>query len=39
MMLAGSIPTALLAILVDALIALIAFSIVPRGVDPARRQA
>lgn len=37
MMLAGAIPTALLAILVDALIALIAFIIVPRGVNPARR--
>jgi len=39
MMLAGAIPTAILAILVDALIALIAFIIVPRGVNPARRQA
>lgn len=37
MMLAGAIPTAMLAILVDALIALIAFVIVPRGVNPARK--
>lgn len=36
MMLAGAIPTALLAILVDALIALLAFLIVPRGVNPTR---
>lgn len=37
MMLAGAIPTALLAILVDALIATLAFWLVPRGVNPARR--
>ena len=36
MMLAGAIPTALLAIVVDALIAFIAFLVVPRGVNPAR---
>ncbi|MGM0616006.1 MAG: ABC transporter permease [Pseudomonadota bacterium] len=36
MMLAGAIPTALLAIVVDALIALVAFLLVPRGVNPAR---
>lgn len=36
MMLAGAIPTALLAIAVDALIAFIAFVVVPRGVNPAR---
>ncbi|WP_231613333.1 ABC transporter permease [Halomonas sp. BC04] len=36
MMLAGAIPTALLAIAVDALIAFIAFIVVPRGVNPAR---
>jgi len=36
MMLSGAIPTALLAIVVDALIALIAFLVVPRGVNPAR---
>jgi len=36
MMLAGAIPTALLAIVVDALIAFIAFALVPRGVNPAR---
>lgn len=36
MMLAGAIPTALLAIVVDALIATIAFLVVPRGVNPAR---
>ncbi|WP_404415789.1 ABC transporter permease [Vreelandella aquamarina] len=36
MMLAGAIPTAMLAILVDALIAFIAFVFVPRGVNPAR---
>ena len=33
MMLAGAIPTALLAIVVDA---LIAFLLVPRGINPAR---
>lgn len=36
MMLSGAIPTALLAIIVDALVALIAFLIVPRGVNPSR---
>ncbi|SDN51148.1 ABC transporter permease [Vreelandella arcis] len=36
MMLSGAIPTALLAIVVDALIATIAFLIVPRGVNPGR---
>lgn len=36
MMLAGAIPTALLAIVVDAFIAFIAFIVVPRGVNPAR---
>ncbi len=39
MMLAGAIPTAMLAIMVDALIACIAFLVVPRGVNPARRAA
>lgn len=37
MMLAGAIPTALLAIFVDALIGTIAFFVVPRGVNPARQ--
>ncbi|WP_075880822.1 ABC transporter permease [Vreelandella massiliensis] len=36
MMLSGAIPTAMLAIVVDALIALIAFLVVPRGVNPSR---
>lgn len=36
MMLSGAIPTALLAIVVDALIAFIAFLLVPRGVNPGR---
>ncbi|MDT8895908.1 ABC transporter permease [Halomonas sp. I1] len=36
MMLSGAIPTALLAIVVDALIAIIAFVVVPRGVNPSR---
>lgn len=36
MMLAGAIPTAVLAIAVDALIAVIAFMVVPRGVAPSR---
>ncbi|GGX93389.1 ABC transporter permease [Litchfieldella qijiaojingensis] len=36
MMLAGAIPTALLAIIVDALIATTAFLVVPRGVNPSR---
>ncbi|MDR9438824.1 MAG: ABC transporter permease [Halomonas sp.] len=36
MMLAGAIPTALLAIIVDALIATVAFLLVPRGVNPSR---
>lgn len=36
MMLAGAIPTALLAIAVDALVATVAFLVVPRGVNPSR---
>ncbi|QNI01829.1 ABC transporter permease [Halomonas sp. SH5A2] len=36
MMLSGAIPTALLAIVVDALIATTAFLVVPRGVNPGR---
>jgi len=36
MMLSGAIPTALLAIMVDALIATVAFLVVPRGVNPNR---
>ena len=36
MMLSGAIPTALLAIVVDALIATVAFLVVPRGVNPSR---
>ncbi|TFH87892.1 ABC transporter permease [Billgrantia azerbaijanica] len=36
MMLAGAIPTALLAIVVDAVIATVAFLVVPRGVNPSR---
>ena len=36
MMLAGAIPTALLAIVVDMLIAMLAFLIVPKGVNPQR---
>jgi multicomponent Na+:H+ antiporter subunit B len=36
MMLAGAIPTSLLAITVDALVATVAFLVVPRGVNPAR---
>ncbi|MFM9271796.1 ABC transporter permease [Halomonas elongata] len=36
MMLSGAIPTALLAIVVDALIAITAFIVVPRGVNPSR---
>ncbi|WP_136068062.1 ABC transporter permease [Modicisalibacter radicis] len=36
MMLSGAIPTALLAVVVDALVALIAFLLVPRGVNPGR---
>lgn len=36
MMLAGAIPTAALAILVDILIAAIAFAMVPKGVNPQR---
>ncbi|NHH85260.1 ABC transporter permease [Cobetia sp. MB87] len=36
MMLSGAIPTALLAIGVDVLVALVAFLVVPRGVNPAR---
>ena len=37
MMLAGAIPVAMLAVLVDVLIAAIAFLLVPRGVNPLRR--
>ena len=36
MMLSGAIPTALMAIAVDTLIAFIAFLLVPRGVNPSR---
>ncbi|TLF52769.1 ABC transporter permease [Halomonas urmiana] len=36
MMLSGAIPTALLAVVVDMLIAITAFLVVPRGVNPAR---
>ncbi|MDW7746995.1 ABC transporter permease [Halomonas sp.] len=36
MMLSGAIPTALLAIVVDALVATVAFLMVPRGVNPSR---
>ncbi|WP_163560164.1 ABC transporter permease [Halomonas sp. NO4] len=36
MMLSGAIPTALLAIVVDAIIATVAFLMVPRGVNPNR---
>ncbi|SIQ15014.1 ABC transporter permease [Marinobacterium stanieri] len=36
MMLAGAIPTAILAILVDIAIAILAFMIVPKGVNPLR---
>lgn len=36
MMLSGAIPTAILAVFVDVLVALIAFAVVPRGVNPAR---
>ncbi len=36
MMLSGAIPTALLAIGVDVLVAFVAFLVVPRGVNPAR---
>lgn len=36
MMLAGAIPTALLAVIIDALVALTAFLLVPRGVNPSR---
>lgn len=36
MMLAGAIPTALLAILVDIVVAILAFLIVPKGVNPLR---
>ncbi|HET8790351.1 MAG TPA: ABC transporter permease [Modicisalibacter sp.] len=36
MMLAGAITTSLLAVVVDTLIAIVAFLIVPRGVNPAR---
>ncbi|WP_251978449.1 ABC transporter permease [Salinicola avicenniae] len=38
MMLSGAIPTALLAVLVDVMIALITFLVVPRGVNPARQR-
>ncbi|WP_016853901.1 ABC transporter permease [Halomonas smyrnensis] len=36
MMLSGAIPTALLAIMVDAIVATTAFLVVPRGVNPSR---
>lgn len=36
MMLAGAIPVAIIAIIVDVLVAIIAFLIVPRGVNPLR---
>ncbi|WP_069383239.1 ABC transporter permease [Halomonas caseinilytica] len=36
MMLSGALPTALLAIVVDAIVATIAFLVVPRGVNPTR---
>ncbi|ALM53114.1 ABC transporter permease [Halomonas huangheensis] len=36
MMLSGAIPTAMLAVLVDALVAVVAFLVVPRGVNPGR---
>lgn len=36
MMLAGAITTSLLAVVVDTLIAIVAFLVVPRGVNPAR---
>lgn len=36
MMLSGAIPTALLAVVVDIVVALIAFLVVPRGINPAR---
>ncbi|MFG6137727.1 ABC transporter permease [Halomonas sp. B23F22_10] len=36
MMLSGAIPTALLAIVVDAIVATTAFLVVPRGVNPSR---
>lgn len=36
MMLSGAIPTALLAIVVDAIVATAAFLVVPRGVNPSR---
>ncbi len=37
MMLSGAIPTAILAMLVDAAIAFIAFLVIPKGVNPLRR--
>lgn len=39
MMLAGAIPTALLAVIVDAIVATIAFLVLPRGVNPLRSAA
>lgn len=36
MMLSGAIPTALLAVVVDMLVAITAFLVVPRGVNPSR---
>lgn len=36
MMLAGAIPTALLALIVDALLAALAFLVIPKGVNPLR---
>lgn len=38
MMLSGAIPTALLAVVVDLVIAVMAFLVVPRGVNPARQR-
>ncbi|WP_110648412.1 ABC transporter permease [Salinicola peritrichatus] len=38
MMLSGAIPTALLAVVVDLVIAVVAFLVVPRGVNPARQR-
>jgi osmoprotectant transport system permease protein len=36
MMLAGAIPTALLAVVVDFILGMIAFYFIPRGVNPLR---
>lgn len=38
MMFSGAIPTAVLAVIVDVLLALLAFLVVPRGVNPARHR-